>query len=352
MQCVKVDKLIGNEILAVPVLSRSGVILIENDTILKKEYVAKLIELGVENVYIKDDINRDDDADFKLEETMENTQKVVKKILEKHIYKQTQHLKEIGEAAENIINSVISEPEVIENITEIRNVSTDIYTHCINVCSLSTIMALRLKMSPKQVHDIAMGAILHDIGLRYISVPFENIDLNEMSTKDSVEYKKHTVYGYSSIQEEDWLSDTAKDIILTHHEREDGSGFPFQQTSNKIRQEVKLVAVCDEFDSLISGIGNKKTKIYEAIEYIRDSSSRLFDSTVCGKLLQSVAMYPVGIKVLTNENEMGRVIKQNSDAIDRPIIKMILHKDGSPYEEDIEKDLMKILTLFIIDTIE
>ena len=42
------------------------------------------------------------------------------------------------------------------------------YTQCINVCSLSTIMALRLKMSDKQVKNVSMGAMLHDIGLRYI----------------------------------------------------------------------------------------------------------------------------------------------------------------------------------------
>lgn len=90
----------------------------------------------------------------------------------------------------------------MNNITEIRNVSTDMYTHCINVCTLSTIMALRLKMSNKQIHNIAMGAILHDIGLRYINVPYVNVSENKMTNKDAVEYKKHTIFGYSSLQDE------------------------------------------------------------------------------------------------------------------------------------------------------
>ena len=80
-------------------------------------------------------------------------------------------MKILGLEAERIIESVLSEPEVINNITEIRNLSTDMYTHCINVCSLSTIMALRLKMSDKQVKNVSMGAMLHDIGLRYIKTP-------------------------------------------------------------------------------------------------------------------------------------------------------------------------------------
>ena len=100
---------------------------------------------------------------------------IVKKILEKHIYKHNEELKIIVNEAQRILDTVIAEPEVVNNITEIRNVSTDMYTHCINVCTLSTIMALRLKMSNKQIHNIAMGAILHDIGLRYINVPYVNV---------------------------------------------------------------------------------------------------------------------------------------------------------------------------------
>ena len=111
----------------------------------------------------------------------------------------------------------------MNNITEIRNVSTDMYTHCINVCTLSTIMALRLKMSNKQIHNIAMGAILHDIGLRYINVPYVNVSENKMTNKDAVEYKKHTIFGYSSLQDEEWLPYAGKDILshqFFHGERE------------------------------------------------------------------------------------------------------------------------------------
>ena len=123
----------------------------------------------------------------------------------------------------------------MNNITEIRNVSTDMYTHCINVCTLSTIMALRLKMSNKQIHNIAMGAILHDIGLRYINVPYVNVSENKMTNKDAVEYKKHTIFGYSSVQDEDWIPDIAKEIILLHHERIDGKGYPFSHKGDKLK---------------------------------------------------------------------------------------------------------------------
>ena len=398
MKKVKVKSLKGNEILALPIVTDGGTVLIHADVELKPELINRAIRLGIKSLNIKDYpeevinkenynhivISSEDDYDdvynegqdvsdsecadvknekkteynnkyienhiYKVEETAINSRTIIKDVLEKHIYRHNSDLKVIGEQAEKIIESVIEEPEVITNITEMRNISTDMYTHCINVCALSTIMALRLKMSEKQVRNISIGAILHDIGLRYIKVPYMNTNETYMNVKDALEYKKHTIFGYSSLQDEGWIPDIAKEIILLHHERIDGKGYPFQHKGDKIKTEVKLVSLCDDFESLISGVGSTKLKIYEAIEYIKANQGIKYDATITDKLLESVAVYPVGINVITSEGEMGVVVRQNHKFTDRPVIKMLKHADGSPYNDDVEKDLMKYLTLFIVDT--
>lgn len=398
MKKVKVKSLKGNEILALPIVTDGGTVLIHADVELKPELINRAIRLGIKSLYIKDYpeevinkenynhivISSEDDYDdvynegqdvsdsecadvknekkteynnkyienhiYKVEETAINSRTIIKNVLEKHIYRHNSDLKIIGEQAEKIIESVIEEPEVITNITEMRNISTDMYTHCINVCALSTIMALRLKMSEKQVRNISIGAILHDIGLRYIKVPYMNTNETYMNVKDALEYKKHTIFGYSSLQDEGWIPDIAKEIILLHHERIDGKGYPFQHKGDKIKTEVKLVSLCDDFESLISGVGSPKLKIYEAIEYIKANQGIKYDATITDKLLESVAVYPVGINVITSEGEMGVVVRQNHKFTDRPVIRMLKHADGSKYKDDVEKDLMEYLTLFIVDT--
>lgn len=398
MKKVKVKSLKGNEILALPIVTDGGTVLIHADVELKPELINRAIRLGIKSLYIKDYpeevinkenynhivISSEDDYDdvynegqdvsdsecadvknekkteynnkyienhiYKVEETAINSRTIIKNVLEKHIYRHNSDLKIIGEQAEKIIESVIEEPEVITNITEMRNISTDMYTHCINVCALSTVMALRLKMSEKQVRNISIGAILHDIGLRYIKVPYMNTNETYMNVKDALEYKKHTIFGYSSLQDEGWIPDIAKEIILLHHERIDGKGYPFQHKGDKIKTEVKLVSLCDDFESLISGVGSPKLKIYEAIEYIKANQGIKYDATITDKLLESVAVYPVGINVITSEGEMGVVVRQNHKFTDRPVIRMLKHADGSQYKDDVEKDLMEYLTLFIVDT--
>lgn len=350
MKDVLVSDLKGGEVLGVPIVSSTDVVLIHSDVVLDAGWIQKIMDLGVTSVMIRDDVSAQE-PHFTIEETKEKSQEIVKKVFERHIYKQEGELSAIGEEAQKIVTSVIEDPHVLEEVTEIRRVSTDMYSHCINVCSLATIMALRLKMSEQQVRNVSLGAILHDIGLRYITVPYMNVDVKDMSANDALEYKKHTIYGYSAAQNEAWIPDAVKEIILLHHERDNGSGYPFQQTTERLRPEVKLVAICDAFDTLISGVGGAKMKVYEAIEYLKAYAGILFDAAITAKVLSSVAMYPVGLKVRTSENETAVVFRQNAVS-DRPVLKMLTKSDGTAYEDNVYKDLMKILTVFIIETVD
>lgn len=359
MRLVAIDELIGNEILAVPVMSNDEKVLIQSDTVLREEFIERLREYGIESVYIKDadEIRKEkkakadnQTASYTIEETFEESQNVIKQVLSKHIYKHNEELKKVSEEAESVIDNILSEPNVVEAVTEIRNISTDMYSHCLNVCILSTIMAIRLKMNERQIRNVSKGAILHDIGLKYITTNYIDRNTDEMTSEEQLEYKKHTVYGYSSIQEEEWLPEPVKEIILLHHEQVDGEGFPFRQKGDKLRNEVKLVALCDVFDSLISGIGNKKVKMYEAVENIRAYVGTKFDPTIANKFLETVAAYPVGVKVVLSNGEAGEVIRQNREALERPVIKVTGMADGSTCEEK-EVDLLKALTLFIVDTL-
>lgn len=354
MIVVKVDKLLGHEILAKHIVSESGRELISTGTTLKKEYISRLKELGVEEVCInsfsKYSVKEENEllADVVKEESIQ----IVKNVLEKHIYKNSDELLELCKVADQIIDKVIAEKEILNQVTNIRESSGDLYTHSINVCALSTVIALKKGIKRETIEDIARGSLLHDIGLRCIVVPYEDTNIIDLPIKDQVELKKHVIYGFDSIENVDWLSDLSKNIVLLHHERNDGSGYPFKNNGSSINSAIKIVAVCDVFESMISGIGYRQHKVYEAIEHMRQMSVKALDKECVEMLLKMVALYPVGTKVRTNEGETGIVIKQNRNEIDRPILKIIEDKNGNKILEDVEKDLMKELTLFITDVID
>ena len=169
--------------------------------------------------------------------------------------------------AHGIISKILEEDDVIERIYDIKERSSDIYEHSISLCSLATLTALKLNLSKERVHDIAVGSLLHDLGLRYMTISYQNQNIDSLSQVEQSEYMKHPVYGYSAVKTEIWISSTGKSNILIHHERIDGSGYPLKAI--EIPYEAAIVGVCDAFDEMICGIGCKRFKVYEAIDYMK-----------------------------------------------------------------------------------
>ena len=231
--------------------------------------------------------------------------------------------------ANKIIDSVLSEPEVLESVTDIRNISTDMYSHCINVCVLSTILALRLKMNERQVRNVSMGAILHDIGLKYIQVPYIDISVSQMEHQTFRNIRNILFMDIALFRKKSGFQMFQRRLFFFIMNRSMEKDLPFKQKGDKLKSEVKIVSICDDYDSGLSGIGNKKIKVYQAIEYIRVNAGKKYDSTIAAKFLETIAWYPVGIKVVLNDGDVGIVIRQNKDSTDRPVIKMLTHADGS-----------------------
>lgn len=346
---IKVTKLKGGECLAEPIILDSGTVLIYENTSIKKEYIGRLVDLGVKYVYIKEILPQKDNLEYstflfqtELRKTYRNT---VKDILEKHMPTNIKSLAGIINIAEDIIDEVLTHKEMVDKIMDIKERDPDIYEHSLNVCALSVIIGIKYGLSMTAIYEIAIGSIIHDLGFRYMSVPYENREISDGTPEEINEYKKHSIYGYVAIEEEDWLSETSKSIILSHHERLDGSGYPLKLRTIGI--ENKIVGLCDVFDCMICGIGYRQRKVYEAIEEIKGNIGKLYDAQVSEIFLSFIALYPVGTIVKTNEGETAVVIRQNEGFNERPIIRIIKDKNGNNMKKGTEKNMMKLLTIFI-----
>lgn len=348
MKLCKVDQLIGKEILARDVFTTEYKILLSAGTVLKYEYIQKLKELNIRQVYIKEK-ELDTKTVMILKEDVEKTFKSkVKSILERHTYSHNTNLVELCQTADYIITNILEEEEVVEKIYDIKERSSDIYEHSINLCSLATIVALKMGLSQETVHDIGVGCLLHDLGLRYLAIVYDDQDISQLSEKEFAEFKKHPVYAYTALRDETWISNDSKDMILYHHERLDGSGYPLKATD--ISKECHIVQICDAFDEMICGIGCKRKKVYEAVEYLKRNKDIKFDGKIVDILLEFTAVYPAGTIIKTNEGETGIVLYQNKQFPDRPVIRIT--KDRNGIAVDKVKDLAEINNVYVEEVIE
>ena len=346
MRLTNVDNLVESDILAEDVLTLDYRILLSRDTTLTNDHISLLKRNKISKVYIKDDNSAEEVAILK-ENVQEEVHDKLQNILEKHTYTNIRELAELCQTADVIISNILEEEDVVEKLYDIKQRSADIYEHSISVCSMATLIALKNDINVDLVHDISVACLLHELGLRYLTINFENREVFDMDELEASEYRKHPVYGYTALQNESWLSEDAKQMVLYHHERLDGTGFPMKATDMPI--QCKIIQVCDVFDELICGIGYERVKVYEALEYLKIYRGVKFDAQIVDDFLTIIAVYPVGSYVKTNEGEIAVVLRQNREFPDRPVIRIIKDKERNPVKSIIIKDLIKEKTLFIED---
>ena len=339
----KIDNLAGEELLAKPIATDDYNVLLPEGTVLKQEYIEKLRELNVPEVYVWVEAEEAESVVILKEDLEESLRDKVKSILERHTYSNNKDLAELSKTADRIISNILQEKEVVQKVYDIKERDADIYEHSISICSLATIVALKLELPYELVHDIGVSCLLHDLGLRYLTVNYSEQNIEKLPEAETAEYKKHPVYGYSALQGENWISPASKNMILYHHERLDGSGYPLHATD--IPLECRIIQICDAFDELICGIGCERVKVYEAVAYLKKNRDTKFDKQIVDIFLQFTAVYPVGSCVKTNEGEIGIVLRQNSQHPDRPLLKII--KDSEGRQVDILKDLLEASDIFI-----
>ena len=115
-----------------------------------------------------------------------------------------------------------------------------------------------------------------------------------------------------------------KNIILYHHELLDGSGYPLH--AREIPFEAQIVNICDTFDEMICGIGCKRQRVYEAVEYLKMFKGLKYNKDIVDVFLEFTAVYPAGSHVLLSDNSIGSVIRQNKEFPDRPVVQIMKDK--------------------------
>ena len=346
MKTVSVQLLTGGEYLAKPVKLKDNQTLYYEGTCLYMKHIETLVAAGVYEVCIfEPSVLTPREKVIIKRQLQSDCSDKVKNIMESHVNQNQEGLEEIAEAAQDIIDDIFNRDEVVDRVYDIKERSCDLYDHSVTVAALSILTALKMNLSPWEVTDIGIGSLMHDMGLRYLTISYKDADMDDFSPEAVFEYKKHTLYGFSSVEKESWMSVEAKNIILFHHEKINGTGYPFKQKATSL--PVRIVAIVDAFDDIMCGIGCRKGNVRDALEYIKSNRDIYFDGRIVDYFLDLIAAYPAGTLVITNKGDEAVVIEQNEHFTDRPKIRLIQDWYGKPYEEEIIINLVDDMTTHI-----
>lgn len=353
MRYINIDQVEPGDILARSIYTSEGLTLLQADIQLTVGMINNLRRFGVTMLSIKDP----NFQDIKLEDVVsEATRKEAIANLSSAIQcVQTGKgidLRGIQKSVNSIVEETLRNRRVLLNLGEIRTNDNQLFIHSLNVCMMSTVIGVAMGYNHSQLKELAIGALLHDIG---------KVSSDEAAVPDPVAEGKdshHTWVGFNLLRKKHDMSIVSAHIPLQHHEWVDGSGEPRGLTGAEIHDFAKIVAIANYYDNLISPLAEGETcHPYEACEKIMALAEKQFDHGMVIQFLRAIALYPTGSSLKLSTGEVGVVIDQNRGLPSRPVVRVIKRDKAKTMRMNADHemkdvDLSKETTVFITGVLE
>jgi putative nucleotidyltransferase with HDIG domain len=342
-------------ILAKTIYNDIGQVLLSEGVVLKEGLLSRLQDKGIDYIYIKEEATEDIKAEEPISRelkrnvivTIESTFKQIQKdsfISDSFVIERaSQRFQKI---IRNILDEIMDHHDVISLLADVYTYDNYIFTHSFNVTLYSLAIGMELKLSPKELEILGLGAMLHDIGK--MKVP-ENILFKpgKLTALEFEKMKKHSEDGFNILRNVPTISLLVAHCAYQHHERLNGTGYPRGIKGKQIHPFGKIIAVADVFDAVTSNRVYRKAMLpHVGLEILFAGSGELFEEKIVTAFRRAVAIYPVGLTVELSDKRTGVVSKQNVGMGDRPVIR-ILKENGRvvpPYEVNLVDELSVMIT--------
>jgi len=327
---VSINQVTPGMVVGRTIYSGDGRVLLKNGVALKRHYIDRLIEMGIDLLYVLDERFPDVYVeDVVHQETRIAALTTVSQLMSSARSGKALSSLEVRRVVEEIVSEVVRNPASLIQLTEIRALNDYTFGHCVSVSVLSLVAGVHLRLPRPDLLVLGTGAMLHDIGKMMIPSSFL---INKEGALSPVEFhavKQHTTYGYEVLSKVKELPDEVGLIALNHHERIDGSGYPQGLVGDEMGLLSQITTVCDVYDALTTKRPYRGRYLpHEAVAMLAKGRGTQYKEEAVDALLSHIAVYPVGTSVVLNNGVVGLVTEVSKNAPGRPIIRVTEEGDG------------------------
>lgn len=340
MRYIDVNSVEPGQILGRSIFSSNGTVLLAENVQLTVYMISTLKRVGVTMVYIKDP--QFDDVELEEVVSEETKRAVMGKMIETFDAIRSGkdfHTKQLSITVDKLLEEIFENKDVLVQLTDIRSDDNYHYVHALNVCMMSVLVGLNCGFNAQQLKELAIGALLHDIG---------KIGL-EPEEEAASGKKHHTWRGFEIIKSKHEFSLMSAHVALQHHERVDGKGLPRGIDGDTIHPYAKIVAIANAYDNMVAprSSSGKPIMPHEACERLMAMAGNELDRDYVIEFLKIVSVYPTGITVQLTTRETGVIVGQHRGLPSRPIVRIVRVDGGMNDMQVKEIDLARNPTIFI-----
>ena len=314
MRYVPIDQAQVGMVLGNPIFDLSGRILIGAGVELSQQYIEHLRKYGFSGVYVDDELSRGIEVASVISPKLRQSGMECLK---------RGDLDACKKICESLVDEILSKEFISLDMMDLRSYEDHTYAHSVNVAVLCTIIGMGMNLGKKELENLTLAALLHDIGKQ--TIPLELLNKKgRLTEKEFAIIKNHPVASYDMIKERWDISAEVKAAVLFHHENVDGSGYPRGIEAKDMTVNTKILHVADVYDALTAKRPYKEPySPLEATEYLMGGCGIMFDLKCVDTLLKYVPIYPKGTTVRLSDGREGIVYENSGVNNLRPILRLM-----------------------------
>lgn len=214
-----------------------------------------------------------------------------------------------------------AEINIIDMLLNINNAGDSVYGHCIEVALISSLLARWLHFSDADQAMAAACGLFHDVG-KFL-LPASLLRKPGKLTPDEFEImKKHTIEGYHLLGKYRHIPAPVKDAALMHHEKCDGSGYPYGLKGGETDKFSKIVTIADIFDAMTSERAYRSSICpFSVIKSFEDDGIQKYEPRYILTFLENIANTYLNHRVMLSNGMKGTVIFINETSYSRPVVR-------------------------------
>jgi putative nucleotidyltransferase with HDIG domain len=213
------------------------------------------------------------------------------------------------------------------------------YVHCINVGLISLVLGKWMKMSDSDLEILTASGMLHDIGKMRISDKIITKP-DKLTDEEYEEVKKHPIIGYNILKNLS-MNDHIQNAALMHHERYDGSGYPYKLVGNEIDEFAGIVAVADVYDAMTSArVYRGPLCPFTALKIFEEEGLQKYNPDAIITFCKNVVETYRQTKLQLSDGRVGDIVYINPNRYSRPTVKC-----GDDYVDLMENPKLEIVAI-------
>lgn len=242
----------------------------------------------------------------------------------------------VAGAAEGMVESIRRNPDALVSLAQIKGYDEYTYVHSVNVGVLITSLAHAMGYSEEDLRQTCIGGLLHDIGK--MRVPEEILNKpGKFTDREFAIMKKHPEDGLAILKNLQDIPALAKTVIIEHHERYNGQGYPHGRSQGEIHEVGHIAAVADVYDAMTTDrVYRPAWTPQRTLGMIFQGCDIEYSRRIVELFTRHLGIYPVGSFVRLANGEMGVVVRVDKGEMLTPDMLVLFDHRGNRLPKPLE----------------